>query len=83
MQLHENLVICEKFYKTNRQALKLFMLCVYFLSVLEPPVLLHNLTDCTVNASSSVSLSCPSKGVPPPTITWYKDERALTQGSGE
>ena len=55
-------------------------MCV--LSVLEPPVLLRNLTDCTVNVSSSVTLSCPSQGVPPPTITWYKDEHALLQGSG-
>ncbi|KAM4544345.1 vascular endothelial growth factor receptor 1 [Fundulus diaphanus] len=49
---------------------------------LEPPVLLSNLTDCTVNASSSVTLSCESRGIPPPTITWYKDERVLQQGSG-
>ncbi|XP_070709059.1 vascular endothelial growth factor receptor 1 [Pempheris klunzingeri] len=51
-------------------------------TILERPVLLSNLTDCTVNVSSSVSLSCPSEGVPPPTITWYKDEHALSQGSG-
>ncbi|XP_070841804.1 vascular endothelial growth factor receptor 1 isoform X2 [Chaetodon trifascialis] len=51
-------------------------------TILEPPVLLSNLTDCIVNVSSSVILSCPSEGVPPPTITWYKDERALSQGSG-
>ncbi|XP_008286630.1 vascular endothelial growth factor receptor 1-like isoform X1 [Stegastes partitus] len=51
-------------------------------TILEPPVLLNNLTDCTVNVSSSVTLSCPSQGVPPPTITWYKDERSLLQGSG-
>ncbi|XP_044031605.1 vascular endothelial growth factor receptor 1 isoform X3 [Siniperca chuatsi] len=51
-------------------------------TILEPPVLLNNLTDCTINVSSSVILSCPSEGVPSPTITWYKDERALSQGSG-
>ncbi|XP_047205627.1 vascular endothelial growth factor receptor 1 isoform X2 [Girardinichthys multiradiatus] len=51
-------------------------------TILEPPVLLSNLTDCTVNASSSVILSCESQGIPPPTITWYKDERVLQQGSG-
>ncbi|KAM3593029.1 uncharacterized protein V6R79_004741 [Siganus canaliculatus] len=51
-------------------------------TILEPPVLLSNLTDSTVNVSSSVILSCPSRGVPPPTITWYKDEHTLTQGSG-
>ncbi|KAK2886478.1 vascular endothelial growth factor receptor 1 isoform X2 [Channa argus] len=51
-------------------------------TILKPPVLLNNLTDCTVNISSSVTLSCTSDGVPPPVITWYKDERALSQGSG-
>ncbi|XP_041669910.1 vascular endothelial growth factor receptor 1 [Cheilinus undulatus] len=51
-------------------------------TILEPPVLLDNLTDCTVNVSNSVILRCPSEGIPPPTITWYKDEHALSQGSG-
>ncbi|XP_037312209.2 vascular endothelial growth factor receptor 1 isoform X2 [Pungitius pungitius] len=51
-------------------------------TILEPPVLLNNLTDCTVNASASLILSCPSEGVPPPAVTWYKDDRALFQGSG-
>ncbi|XP_040921731.1 vascular endothelial growth factor receptor 1 isoform X2 [Toxotes jaculatrix] len=51
-------------------------------TILEHPVLRNNLTDCTVNVSSSVTLSCPSQGVPPPTITWYKDEHVLSQGSG-
>ncbi|XP_071341314.1 vascular endothelial growth factor receptor 1 isoform X2 [Trachinotus anak] len=51
-------------------------------TILEPPVLRNNLTDCTVNVSSSVTLSCLSQGVPPPTITWYKDEHTLSQGSG-
>lgn len=56
--------------------------CVCLPSVLEPPVLLHNLTDCNVNVSSSVTLSCPAQGIPLPTITWYKNEMALSQGSG-
>ena len=56
---------------------------LFLLSVLEPPVLLNNLTDLTVNISSSVILSCPSEGVPAPTITWYKDEQTLSQGSGK
>lgn len=55
--------------------------CVF--AVLEPPVLLNNLTDCTVNVSSSVILSCPSEGIPAPEVTWYKNGHALLQGSGE
>ncbi|XP_057680173.1 vascular endothelial growth factor receptor 1 [Corythoichthys intestinalis] len=51
-------------------------------SALEPPVLLNNLTDCTVNVSSSVTLRCRTKGVPTPTVTWYKNKRALSAGSG-
>lgn len=46
-------------------------------------MLLQNLSDCTVNVSSSLVLHCPSRGIPPPTVTWYKDERALSLGSGE
>lgn len=46
-------------------------------------MLLQNLTDCTVNVSSSLILRCPSRGIPPPTVTWYKDHRALSLGSGE
>lgn len=55
--------------------------CVF--AVLEPPVLLNNLTDCTVNVSSSVILSCPSEGIPAPEVTWYKNGHALLQGSGK
>ncbi|CAJ1082186.1 vascular endothelial growth factor receptor 1 isoform X2 [Xyrichtys novacula] len=51
-------------------------------TILEPPLLLDNLTDLTVNVSSSVVLRCPSAGIPPPTITWYKNEHALSEGSG-
>ncbi|KAM6976853.1 vascular endothelial growth factor receptor 1 [Aplochiton taeniatus] len=50
--------------------------------LLEAPVLLQNLSDCSVNVSSSVTLSCPAQGVPQPTITWYKNELTLLQGSG-
>ncbi|KAM4606155.1 vascular endothelial growth factor receptor 1 [Polymixia lowei] len=51
-------------------------------TVLESPVLLQNLTDYRVNISSSVTLSCPAHGIPLPIITWYKNERTLSQGSG-
>ncbi|CAL8324386.1 unnamed protein product [Boreogadus saida] len=51
-------------------------------AVLQPPLLLQNLTDYRVNTSSSVTLSCPARGVPPPILTWYKNKRTLAQGSG-
>ncbi|XP_077480177.1 vascular endothelial growth factor receptor 1 isoform X2 [Stigmatopora argus] len=51
-------------------------------SALEAPVLLDNLTDWTVNSSSSVILRCPTKGVPAPTVAWYKNRGALSQRSG-
>lgn len=51
--------------------------------VLEAPVLLQNLSDCSVNISNSVTLQCPASGVPRPLITWYKDRRKLKQVSGE
>ncbi|KAM9436218.1 vascular endothelial growth factor receptor 1 isoform 2-T2 [Clarias gariepinus] len=51
-------------------------------AVLEAPVLLQNLSDCSVNISNSVTLQCPASGVPRPLITWYKDRRKLKQVSG-
>uniref|UniRef100_A0A8C7PIZ6 receptor protein-tyrosine kinase n=1 Tax=Oncorhynchus mykiss TaxID=8022 RepID=A0A8C7PIZ6_ONCMY len=48
----------------------------------QAPVLLQNLSDCSVNISSSVTLSCRAHGVPRPFITWYKDQHTLLQGSG-
>uniref|UniRef100_A0A674DPM9 receptor protein-tyrosine kinase n=1 Tax=Salmo trutta TaxID=8032 RepID=A0A674DPM9_SALTR len=51
-------------------------------TVLEAPVLLQNLSDCSVNISSSVTLICRAHGVPRPFITWYKDQHTLLQGSG-
>uniref|UniRef100_A0A8C9RXC1 receptor protein-tyrosine kinase n=1 Tax=Scleropages formosus TaxID=113540 RepID=A0A8C9RXC1_SCLFO len=49
---------------------------------LEAPVLLQNLSDCTVNVSSSMTLACPARGVPRPQVTWYKDHVRMHQGSG-
>ncbi|CDQ94900.1 unnamed protein product [Oncorhynchus mykiss] len=54
----------------------------FYITVLEAPVLLQNLSDCSVNISSSVTLSCRAHGVPRPFITWYKDQHTLLQGSG-
>ncbi|XP_062841606.1 vascular endothelial growth factor receptor 1 [Trichomycterus rosablanca] len=51
-------------------------------TVLESPVLLQNLSNCSVNVSSSVTLQCLASGVPKPLITWYKDGRRLKQVSG-
>ncbi|XP_077100809.1 vascular endothelial growth factor receptor 1 isoform X1 [Siphateles boraxobius] len=52
------------------------------ITVLQAPVLLQNLSDYSVNVSSSVTLRCPAQGIPHPRITWYKDQRKLQQVSG-
>lgn len=58
--------------------------CLFVSSVvLEVPVLLQNLSDCSVNISTSVTLQCRASGVPRPLITWYKNQRKLKQVSGE
>ncbi|XP_051970460.1 vascular endothelial growth factor receptor 1-like isoform X4 [Xyrauchen texanus] len=49
---------------------------------LQAPVLLQKLSDHSVNVSNSVTLHCPTQGVPHPDITWYKDQRKLHQVSG-
>uniref|UniRef100_A0AAY4ANM1 receptor protein-tyrosine kinase n=1 Tax=Denticeps clupeoides TaxID=299321 RepID=A0AAY4ANM1_9TELE len=51
-------------------------------TVLEAPVLMQNLSDCSVNVSSSVTLMCLAHGVPRPLITWYKDQQRLKEMSG-
>uniref|UniRef100_A0AAY4ANK7 receptor protein-tyrosine kinase n=1 Tax=Denticeps clupeoides TaxID=299321 RepID=A0AAY4ANK7_9TELE len=51
-------------------------------AVLEAPVLMQNLSDCSVNVSSSVTLMCLAHGVPRPLITWYKDQQRLKEMSG-
>ncbi|XP_060717273.1 vascular endothelial growth factor receptor 1 isoform X1 [Tachysurus vachellii] len=51
-------------------------------AVLEAPVLLQNLSDCSVNISNSVTLQCNASGVPRPLVTWYKNGRKLKQVSG-
>ncbi|XP_066555062.1 vascular endothelial growth factor receptor 1 isoform X2 [Amia ocellicauda] len=49
---------------------------------LEAPQLLRNLSNQSVNVSSSVTLACLAQGVPEPQLAWYKDNHKLTQGSG-
>ncbi|KTG35666.1 hypothetical protein cypCar_00000070 [Cyprinus carpio] len=51
-------------------------------TVLQAPVLLQNLSDHSVNVSKSVTLRCPTLGIPHPRITWYKDQRKLQRVSG-
>ncbi|XP_058620690.1 vascular endothelial growth factor receptor 1 isoform X2 [Onychostoma macrolepis] len=54
----------------------------FYVTVLQAPVLLRNLSDHSVNVSNSVTLRCPVLGIPHPRITWYKDQRKLQQVSG-
>ena len=47
------------------------------------PWLSQNLTNQDVNSSSTLTLACYALGVPPPYITWYKDNIPVEEGPGE
>uniref|UniRef100_A0A6Q2XW98 receptor protein-tyrosine kinase n=1 Tax=Esox lucius TaxID=8010 RepID=A0A6Q2XW98_ESOLU len=46
------------------------------------PWLSQNLTDTNLNSSSTLTMTCHAHGVPPPNITWYKDDVRLVEGPG-
>ncbi|XP_076005156.1 vascular endothelial growth factor receptor kdr-like isoform X2 [Genypterus blacodes] len=46
------------------------------------PWLSQNLTNKDVNSSSTMTLTCFALGVPPPSITWYKNDIPVKEGSG-
>ncbi|XP_067103712.1 vascular endothelial growth factor receptor kdr-like [Osmerus mordax] len=46
------------------------------------PWLSQNLTNQDVNSSSTLTLACYALGVPPPYITWYKDNIPVEEGPG-
>lgn len=47
------------------------------------PWLSQNLTNQTVNSSSTLTLPCKAMGVPHPEITWYKNGALVKDGSGK
>ncbi|XP_077589202.1 vascular endothelial growth factor receptor kdr-like isoform X2 [Stigmatopora nigra] len=46
------------------------------------PWLSQNLTDLTVNSSSTLTLICLAGGSPPPNVTWYKNGVLVEEGQG-
>ncbi|CAB1325393.1 unnamed protein product [Coregonus sp. 'balchen'] len=44
------------------------------------PWLRQNLTNQDVNSSSTLTMACYALGVPPPYITWYKDNLPVQEG---
>ncbi|XP_020384459.1 vascular endothelial growth factor receptor 2 isoform X1 [Rhincodon typus] len=48
----------------------------------QTPLVLQNLTDQTVNMSSSVEMKCDVVGAPSPHIIWYKNNKQLLEMSG-
>ncbi|KAL4635075.1 hemicentin-1 [Arapaima gigas] len=56
-----------------------------FLTVFVPPSIRDNSRDLPVQVSvrvgNAVTLECKSNAVPPPTITWYKNGRLVTESA--
>ncbi|XP_067843475.1 vascular endothelial growth factor receptor 2 isoform X2 [Heptranchias perlo] len=48
----------------------------------QAPQVLQNLTDQTVNMSSSIEMKCDVDGAPSPLITWYKNDKQILEMSG-
>uniref|UniRef100_UPI00398F5E54 vascular endothelial growth factor receptor 2 n=1 Tax=Pristiophorus japonicus TaxID=55135 RepID=UPI00398F5E54 len=48
----------------------------------QAPLVLQNLTDQTVNMSSSIEMKCDVVGAPSPHIIWYKNDKQLLEVSG-
>uniref|UniRef100_A0A8C1I841 Cell adhesion molecule-related/down-regulated by oncogenes n=1 Tax=Cyprinus carpio TaxID=7962 RepID=A0A8C1I841_CYPCA len=57
----------------------------YFFNIfLSVPPTIHSMgpAERSVVLHTSVSLQCVVSGIPPPTVTWYKDGRPLTSAAG-
>ncbi|XP_067891290.1 vascular endothelial growth factor receptor 2 isoform X2 [Heterodontus francisci] len=48
----------------------------------QAPMVIQNLTDQTVNMSSSIEMKCDVVGAPNPHIIWYKNDKQLLEVSG-
>ncbi|XP_078404089.1 vascular endothelial growth factor receptor 2 [Cetorhinus maximus] len=48
----------------------------------QAPLVLQNLTDQTVNMSSSIEMKCDVVGAPSPYVIWYKNDKQLLEMSG-
>ncbi|XP_032884792.1 vascular endothelial growth factor receptor 2 isoform X3 [Amblyraja radiata] len=48
----------------------------------QAPFVLHNMTNQTVNMTSSIEMKCDVVGAPRPHIMWYKNEQQIIPASG-
>lgn len=66
---------------------KVFLnLCLHFIFMQsEPmaPTLVGNLENQTTNIGETIEVSCMANGIPPPHITWFKNNDSLVGDSGE
>lgn len=47
------------------------------------PTLVGNLENQTTNIGETIEVSCAVNGIPPPSITWFKNNETLVEDSGE
>jgi hypothetical protein len=52
------------------------------LTVLVPPIIHEGPHDINSTIGETISLSCNTSGVPPPTVSWFKNGQNLISGTG-
>jgi len=66
----------------NNNVMHLFI-CFFSLSTSVPPSIRVGESEVSVVENTQALLTCVADGVPQPTITWEKDDIALTDTTGE
>uniref|UniRef100_A0A671S9E4 Ig-like domain-containing protein n=1 Tax=Sinocyclocheilus anshuiensis TaxID=1608454 RepID=A0A671S9E4_9TELE len=66
-----NITTTESSYKI-KMCMLVFMVCIYILSLLEPPIFIESLEPMEVTAGDAVCLKCQIGGTPEIKVSWFK-----------